>query len=313
LLKWLVYLVLGLVLGATFVAYFAGPDGVAAALAAPGAHPAAMAALGGVAALTMLDFAFLREQVCTTACPYGRLQTVLYDADTLIVGYDERRGEPRARLLPGDGGRAPDAGDCIDCHGCVVTCPTGIDIRRGLQMECVGCAQCIDACDAVMDRVRRPRGLIRYTSTAALEGRAWHPVRPRIVLYSAILLGVYAAFWTLLATRATATVDLTRGSTETFRGLPDGRVANRLRLRVTNQLHEPQAFHVVAVAPAGAELVADADPLIVAADAVESVALALKSPAAAYRGGRATARLRVTSDAGFAAEREAPLLGPVGD
>lgn len=145
-------------------------------------------------ALTTLfywDFAWFREQTCLVLCPYGRLQGSLQDRDTLLIGYDARRGEPRAKV--GTEG----AGDCVDCKRCIAVCPTGIDIRDGLQMECVGCTACIDACDDVMGKLARPKGLVRYASEESLAGGKTHVIRPRTVGYAVALvvgLAVVAIF-----------------------------------------------------------------------------------------------------------------------
>ena len=128
------------------------------------------------------SFSWFREQFCIIMCPYGRIQSALTDDNTIIIGYDEKRGEPRGKKSD------PDAGDCIACNRCVQVCPTGIDIRNGLQLECIGCANCIDACNTVMDKTGRDRGLIRYDSLNGLEGKERKIVRPRMILYSAFLL-----------------------------------------------------------------------------------------------------------------------------
>ena len=128
-----------------------------------------------------LDFTWFREQTCLVACPYGRWQSVLLDQSSLIVAYDVNRGEPRGK--PKDNAAVARGGDCVDCNACVLTCPTGIDIRDGLQMECIHCTQCADACDAMMVKVGRPTGLIRYTSQDALAGQVRRLLRPRTVLY----------------------------------------------------------------------------------------------------------------------------------
>lgn len=140
------------------------------------------------------DYAWFREQTCIVICPYGRLQSALTDTDTVVIGYDEKRGEPRGKK------GADGAADCIDCFRCVTVCPTGIDIRNGLQLECIGCANCIDACDEVMDKLERPRGLIRYDSQRGLEeGERRSLRRPRTFLYAALgLLGVVVFSWALL-------------------------------------------------------------------------------------------------------------------
>lgn len=152
-------------------------------------------------AVLYFNFAWFREQLCIVICPYGRFQSALIDADTMTVGYDVMRGEPRgkrrkAQLEDVVGDTVTRQGDCIDCHRCVQVCPTGIDIRNGLQMECVGCANCIDACDEIMDRVGQPRGLIRYDSTQGLEGKPRRLIRPRIILYAVLgFIGAGAALF----------------------------------------------------------------------------------------------------------------------
>ncbi len=129
-----------------------------------------------------VNFAWFREQVCVVLCPYGRLQSVLTDPHSLLVGYDEGRGEPRGKK--GTAG----AGDCVDCKRCIAVCPTGVDIRNGSQLECLACTACIDACDDVMDRLGRPRGLIRYDSQEGLSGKKRHIVRPRVIFYSGLMV-----------------------------------------------------------------------------------------------------------------------------
>jgi cytochrome c oxidase accessory protein FixG len=154
----------------------------------PSAHPQAFVWAFAMTAGFYLNFAWFREQLCVVLCPYGRLQSALLDEHSLVVGYDARRGEPRGKK--GTEG----AGDCVDCKRCVVVCPTGIDIRHGVQMECVACTACIDACDEVMDKLGRARGLVRYDSQNGLAGKPRRVVRPRVLLYTGLLAaGVLAA------------------------------------------------------------------------------------------------------------------------
>lgn len=177
------YLLAALLVAHIFVAYFVSlPSLFAMIRSAPAEHPEAFAWMLGTTALFYVDFGIFREQFCVVMCPYGRLQSMLIDDDALVIGYDERRGEPR--------GKATDAksGDCVDCFRCVVVCPTGIDIRDGLQLDCIGCTACIDACDEVMDRLDRPRGLIRYDSLRGLRGEKRRIIRPNIVVYTALAL-----------------------------------------------------------------------------------------------------------------------------
>ena len=167
--KYALYLLISAYLAHTFLAYFVGVEALAQWVRrSPWEHPVSFLVMLAATGLMMFDFAYFREQACIVACPYGRFQSVMLDRDSLIVSYDPRRGEPRGKL----GDRKPDSshGDCIDCGLCNDTCPTGIDIREGLQLECIACTQCIDACNGVMQRIGKPKGLIRLSSQAAIEG-----------------------------------------------------------------------------------------------------------------------------------------------
>ncbi len=146
------------------------------------ANPRALAWVSVVGVALYFNFAWFREQLCVVICPYGRLQSVLLDEDSLVVGFDVRRGEPRGRK--GQVG----AGACVDCGRCVAVCPTGIDVRNGVQLECIACTACIDACDGIMGRLGRPKGLVRYDSQAGLAGRVRRVIRPRLLLYTALLV-----------------------------------------------------------------------------------------------------------------------------
>ena len=182
----------------------------------------------------------LREQVCKYMCPYARFQSAMFDRDTLIITYDTARGEPRGsrrrEAVRGSGG----LGDCIDCTWCVQVCPTGIDIRQGLQYECIACAACIDACDQVMDRLDYPRGLIRYTTTNALaqqltRGQIWrHVLRPRVLVYSTILGGICVAMIVSLGLRVPLKLDVIRDRGTFAREVENEQVENVYRLQVMN-------------------------------------------------------------------------------
>jgi len=182
LVKHAFYLGLAFAVAHLVVAYFVSiPRLYAMMLGRPSEHPVAFAWTFALVAGLYFNFSWFREQMCLIVCPYGRLQSVLTDRDTWVIGYDVRRGEPRGKA------KDPNAGACVDCNRCVVVCPTGIDIRNGLQIDCIGCARCIDACDAVMDKLERPRGLIRYDSLRGFAGEAKAAMwRPRTVLYGAL-------------------------------------------------------------------------------------------------------------------------------
>lgn len=308
LLKWSVFEVISLLMAATFFAYFVGWHGIVAALSGPwiGGSPLVLAT-GALSVVIFFDFTYFRDQMCTVACPYGRLQNVLVDPDTVIVGYDEGRGEPRGK---GRRGAADPRGDCVDCGRCVFTCPTGMDIRRGLQMECVGCAQCIDACDDVMTRLSKPRGLIRYTSLRELDTGTTRFWRPRLFVYLAIMAIAWGTLVFLGASRSEANVEILRNGRESFRMLPTGEVANQQKVRFTNYLTEPQTFTVELVAPEGATLVVSLSPILLAPDEVKTVNVVAKIPADAFQRGKVTGSYVIRSDKDFELERDFVLLGP---
>jgi cytochrome c oxidase accessory protein FixG len=191
---------------------------------------------------------FLREQVCKYMCPYARFQGVMFDSDTLIVTYDAERGEARGSRARKADYRNGGLGDCVDCGICVQVCPTGIDIRNGLQYECIGCSACIDGCNQVMDKMGYPRGLIRYSTEHALAER-WgrreilrHLLRPRIVVYGAILTAILLAMSWGLATRVPLRVDVIRDRATMAREVEGGLIENVFRLQIMNTAEEPRRF-----------------------------------------------------------------------
>ncbi len=226
--KQLVFLVLTLLITHTLLAYFLPVDElVPAILEGPSNHWLAFSWTIGLTAVVYFDFAWFREQFCVIMCPYGRLQSALVDDDTILVGYDETRGEPR-----GPKGKA--VGDCIDCNSCVNVCPTGIDIRNGLQMECIGCTNCADACDSIMRQIGRPEGLVRYDSLHGFRGGKKRFLRPRLFLYAA-LAAIGLSVFLLTASKRTsfeATVLRARGMPYT---LEETRIQNLFTIHVQNK------------------------------------------------------------------------------
>ena len=262
---------------------------------------------GIVAALTLslwFCFGWFREQFCVIMCPYGRLQGALTDDDTVNVGYDEKRGEPR-----GAKGRA--TGDCIDCRRCVNVCPTGIDIRNGLQLECIGCAACIDACDDIMTKIGRPKGLVRYDSLNGLTGKKRRFLRPRVVAYT--LLGALGLLAFAIAGWRQArpfTADFTR-----MRGQPfytdTTAVRNHYQVRFYNKRNQPARFTLhLAGGPEGYTL-SGADTSIEVPPRGEITRPAIVvAPIAAYRGAT-DLRIEVHAEPGGVVLRhEMRFLGP---
>jgi cytochrome c oxidase accessory protein FixG len=200
------------------------------------------------AGFTYMMAGFMREQVCKYMCPYARFQSVMFDPDTLVITYDSVRGEPRG--LRRKGKDSGELGDCVDCGICVQVCPTGIDIRNGLQYECIGCGACIDACDEVMDKVGKPRGLVRYTSENALAKRytetdiLGHVLRPRIILYTVILLLLTAASIWSLAVRVPLKVDLIRDRSVLAREVDDGSIENVYIIKIMNTAERAMSYRI---------------------------------------------------------------------
>jgi cytochrome c oxidase accessory protein FixG len=237
-LKHAVYVLISAVFTHLFLAYFVSvPEVWAMVRHAPTEHWSVFVFMAAYTGVTYFVFAWFREQVCIVLCPYGRIQSALTDDHTLVIGYDAGRGEPRGRV--GTAG----AGDCVACNRCVHVCPTGIDIRQGLQMECIGCTACIDACDDVMRRVHRPTGLIRYDSQKAFSGQRTRWIRPRTILYFALLLvGAGVASWAISTIRP-ANFGVTRMTGAPY--IVDATtVRNQFLVRIVNKRNSAQQFTV---------------------------------------------------------------------
>jgi cytochrome c oxidase accessory protein FixG len=235
--------------GFTFVGYFTPVRTLGGTIASFGLGPWETFWVLFYALATYGNAGWLREQVCKYMCPYARFQSAMFDKDTLIVTYDAGRGEPRGELRSARTGGA-DTGDCIDCSMCVQVCPTGIDIRKGLQYECIGCAACVDACNTVMDKVSRPRGLIRYaTENALVAGLSPRQarrrlLRPRVLIYTAVLALLGTAMTVSLALRNPLKLDVIRDRGSMGREVEDGMIENVYRLQVMNTLEAPQRLRI---------------------------------------------------------------------
>lgn len=189
---------------------------------------------------------FLREQVCKYMCPYARFQSAMFDQDTLLISYDQKRGEIRGSRRRGEDSKTLGLGDCIDCTLCVQVCPTGIDIREGLQIECIACAACIDVCDQVMDKMGYPRNLIRYTTENALNGKQTRVLRPRILIYASLLLLIIGGSLWSMTHRTPLRADLIRDRNALYRELPGGLIENVYTLHVTNMDVVAHAYRLLA-------------------------------------------------------------------
>lgn len=302
------YLLLSFVLANVFLSYFVGVETLSHwVVRGPSEHLGGFSVVMVTTGLVFFDFAYFREQMCTVICPYARLQSVLLDPKSLVIGYDSRRGEPRSKGKPKTSGH----GDCIDCQACVTTCPTGIDIRQGLQLECIACGQCADACDSIMERIKKPRGLIRYSSQAALESsKSVSMLRPRVVIYALALLGLTATLVLLGGARPTSEITVLRGLGAPFTEAgPD--VINQLRLKIGNRTEKARQFSVVVADLPQAKIVAPELPLTVEASEQGVANFFVVVPSAQLRGSRHV-QLRV-SDGETVKLVPYTLLGPERD
>jgi cytochrome c oxidase accessory protein FixG len=301
--KQLAFAAVSLVVAHVFLSYFVSlPRLWAMVLAGPAAHPHAFGWALGVTLAVHGNYAWFREQLCVVVCPYGRLQSVLIDADSLIVGYDERRGEPRGKRAQ------PGAADCVDCRRCVAVCPTGIDIRNGLQLDCIACAQCVDACDDIMGKLGRPAGLIRYDSLNGLRGARRRLMRPRLVAYGVAGLVLVAA--AALGARShepfEANLLRQRGAPYT---LDAAAVQNAFELHLVNKRHARVVFELEPQPLAGAELVLAVHRVELGPLEHRTVPFFVRLERAAWRPGQRAA-IELSLDGRPVKRVEAPLLGP---
>ena len=237
-LKWILFVVVSSLIAHSFIAYFSGAKELISMMKKnPNENWEYFVLVSFVTGIVLFDFAWFREQFCVIMCPYGRIQSVLLESNSLSIVYDQNRGEPR-RGLQDPGTRQ---GDCIACHRCVEVCPTGIDIRNGLQMECIACTACIDACDEIMRKVNKPEGLIRY-QTVKGQGLQWR--QPRALLYFVLTALALGGLGFRSITKEPFEATVLRAKDTPFQVLPDGRILNHFKVHVFNQSRAPQEYNI---------------------------------------------------------------------
>ncbi len=263
--------------GMTFVGYFTPIRSLAVGLFTGDAGFWGYAWTVFFTCATYINAGWMREQVCIYMCPYARFQSVMFDRDTLIVSYDPKRGEPRGARKPSADPKQLGLGDCIDCSICVQVCPTGIDIRDGLQVACINCALCIDGCNSVMDKMGYARGLIRYTTENALEGKPTHALRPRIIGYAAALMVMVALFFYVLLSRVPVGLDVIRERAQLYRTTSEGLVENTYQLNLLNMDERAHVFVVTVSGLDGSTIVGTVDGRTrIEVDAGEALELPLR-------------------------------------
>src|SRR5574338_469 len=252
-LKNILFFLIAFLISHIFLSYIISMDKVISIISQPpGVHLSGFIALIAFSFVFYWVFAFFREQACTIVCPYGRLQGVLLDQDSIVIAYDYKRGEPRSKIKKDQD--QSDKGDCIDCHLCVDVCPTGIDIRNGIQLECVNCTACIDACDEVMEKVNRPKKLIKYASLNGIENKSKFKVTPRIIVYSVILVVLIGILGYLLSVRTEYSVNILRTPGMLFQEQPNGKVSNVYDLNIVNKTFHETPVQIKLESPANGEL-----------------------------------------------------------
>ena len=253
--KHAIWIIFSLYTGLTFVGYFSPIRELAVSMQAWTLGPWEAFWIFFYGFATYGNAGWMREQVCTYMCPYARFQSAMIDKDTLIISYDEKRGDPRGARKRGTDPAEVGLGSCIDCSICVQVCPTGIDIRDGLQYQCIGCAACIDACDDVMDKMGYAKGLIKYTTENTLNGIKTKILRPRIIIYALILLGIMAGTTVAIFNRSPIELDIIRDRNSLFRETGRGMIENVYTLKVINKDIQKHRYSVTIKGPEGIRLI----------------------------------------------------------
>ncbi len=254
---------------------------------------------------------WLRERVCTDMCPYARFQGAMFDRDTLIISYDRARGEPRGARNRSADLKQENLGDCISCTLCVQVCPTGIDIRDGLQHQCIACAACVDVCDGVMDHMGYARGLIRYTTENALAGKPSRVLRPRVVIYSVVLITATLALLAAVLLRVPLKVDIMHDRSSLYRETTTGMIENVYTLKITNRDHTRHAYVLSAEGIEGLRLDTDAELSLDAGGTSEIVVRLMADPTRlTQRSTKVVFAVYAADDKKIALHEDARFLGP---
>jgi len=239
-LKYSIFFILSFAIANTFLSYIIGMPALEKIITEPVTeHIVGFMMLMIFTAVFFSVYAFLREQICIVACPYGRLQGVLLDKKSIVVAYDYKRGEPRGKV------GAEGVGDCIDCKACVAVCPTGIDIRNGTQLECINCTGCIDACDEIMLKVNRPTGLVRYASEENIAKHRKLKLTPRILAYTGVLLALLVILAFTFISHAVIDASILRTPGQFYQEHDDNTISNLYNFKVANKKNTPMHIHFV--------------------------------------------------------------------
>jgi len=310
--KHVIFFAISFIIANTFLAYIIGIDELIDIITSPFTEH-----VGGLASITVFSgvfygvFAFMREQVCTTVCPYGRLQGVMLDRQSVVVAYDRFRGEPRGKFRKNEDRDEVGKGDCIECMQCVNVCPTGIDIRNGTQLECVNCTACIDACDEMMEAVNLPTGLIRYTSEEQITTRKPFRLSTRAKAYTALLFVLVGVMVTLLATRSSVQLNILRTPGMLYQSNDDGSISNLYNFKVINKTNNEMSLNFVPVEEGVKIKMIGQDPKLGEQESAEG-AFFISAPESAFKFGKTFVKLKVYDGEGELIEKiEVRITGPL--
>ncbi|MBM3437075.1 MAG: cytochrome c oxidase accessory protein CcoG [Bacteroidetes bacterium] len=261
-LKQTVFFIISFIIANTFLSYIIGSDRLKVLITdGPMAHLTSFIAVFAFSGVFYFIFAFFREQVCLIACPYGRLQGVLLDSKSIVVAYDHKRGEPKGKYNPLEDRLTSGKGDCIDCSGCMVVCPTSIDIRNGTQLECINCTACIDACDAIMDKIGRPRGLIRYDSENGISEGVRSVFNPRSIAYSGVLTVLLLMVASVLIFRTEFETTILRQKGTLFQEYGEIGYSNIYQVEIVNKTRDRHHVVIRLLEPKG-EVITMGEPIV---------------------------------------------------
>ena len=286
--KHAIWILFSLWTGYTFVGYFTPITELAVKLFSFSTGPWETFWVLFYGAATYLNAGWMREQVCIYMCPYARFQSAMFDENTLVISYDAKRGEPRGSRKRGVDPKEVGLGDCVDCTLCVQVCPTGIDIRDGLQYQCIGCAACIDVCNEVMEKMGYPKGLIRYTTENAMEGKPTRILRPRIFIYVALLSTITIALVHALVTRIPLELDVIRDRNALYRELPNGEIENSYALKIINMDTRAHTYTVQVSGLPGVHFARERVSITVPAGGVETLPVRVRIDKSVIRSPRLT-------------------------
>jgi len=309
-LKQILWILLALITGFSFVGYFVPVRELAVSLATFEAGPWQWFWTLFYGFATYGNAGFMREQVCKYMCPYARFQGAMFDRHSLIITYDETRGEPRGARRRGTAPVELGLGDCVDCRMCVQVCPTGIDIRDGLQYECIACAACIDACDQIMDKMNYPRGLIRYSTETTLHQERYRLVRPRTIVYTVILTLLVAATASSMLVRQPVILDVIRDRNTLYRDVGRRGIENNYTLRIVNKRNIEREYELSVQGIDGMEIRTETR-FSVPPESVYTLPTAVTAPHGSAIGGQTIEFvLRATDDSGIMVVEESRFRGP---